>query len=111
MIRTLAASGASFDAVNKDNLTPLLLAEKPETVKPVAANTDVKNECTASMSTCKQDNCNGTMGATGCDVPNNVSCGAASCATAGGVSTQTNPTCVAGACTMPTSSSTCTVRH
>ena len=28
MIRALAASGASMDAVNKDNLTPLLLAEK-----------------------------------------------------------------------------------
>ncbi len=31
IIRTLVAAGAKLDAVNKDNLTPLLLAEKPET--------------------------------------------------------------------------------
>jgi ankyrin repeat protein len=29
IIRTLVAAGAKLDAVNKDNLTPLLLAEKP----------------------------------------------------------------------------------
>jgi ankyrin repeat protein len=31
IIRTLVAAGAKLDAVNKDNLTPLLLAEKPPT--------------------------------------------------------------------------------
>jgi ankyrin repeat protein len=30
MIRALVAAGAKLDAVNKDNLTPLLLAEKPK---------------------------------------------------------------------------------
>ncbi len=30
IIRALAAAGAKLDAVNKDNLTPLLLAEKPK---------------------------------------------------------------------------------
>ncbi len=40
MIRTLVAAGAKLDAVNKDNLTPLLLAEKPEAVRSTAANTD-----------------------------------------------------------------------
>lgn len=34
MIRALAAAGAKLDAVNKDNLTPLLLAEKPKTPNP-----------------------------------------------------------------------------
>jgi ankyrin repeat protein len=34
MIRTLAAAGGKLDAVNKDNLTPLLLAEKPKTPNP-----------------------------------------------------------------------------
>src|SRR5580698_11309624 len=34
MIRALAASGGKLDAVNKDNLTPLLLAEKPKTPNP-----------------------------------------------------------------------------
>jgi uncharacterized protein len=34
MIRALAASGGKLDAVNKDNLTPLLLAENPPTVAP-----------------------------------------------------------------------------
>jgi hypothetical protein len=29
IIRALVAGGAKLDAVNKDNLTPLLLAEKP----------------------------------------------------------------------------------
>jgi len=36
MIRTLAAAGASLDATNKDNLTPLQLAEKPEPATPAA---------------------------------------------------------------------------
>jgi hypothetical protein len=30
IIRALVAAGAKLDAVNKDNLTPLLLAEKPK---------------------------------------------------------------------------------
>jgi ankyrin repeat protein len=30
IVRTLVAAGAKLDATNKDNLTPLLLAEKPE---------------------------------------------------------------------------------
>jgi ankyrin repeat protein len=34
IIRALAAAGAKLDAVNKDNLTPLLLAEKPKTPNP-----------------------------------------------------------------------------
>ncbi len=42
MIRALAAKGASFDAVNKDNLTPLLLAEKPEPPPPPGNNTDAR---------------------------------------------------------------------
>ena len=38
IIRALVASGAKLDAVNKENLTPLLLAEKPEPpVKSAAA--------------------------------------------------------------------------
>jgi ankyrin repeat protein len=40
MIRALAAKGAKFDAVNKDNLTPLQLAEKPEPPPPPGNNTD-----------------------------------------------------------------------
>lgn len=40
MIRALAAAGARFDAVNKDNLTPLQLAEKPEPPPPPGNNTD-----------------------------------------------------------------------
>jgi uncharacterized protein len=36
MIRTLVAAGASLDATNKDNLTPLQLAEKPEPATPAA---------------------------------------------------------------------------
>lgn len=42
MIRALAAKGARFDAVNKDNLTPLLLAEKPEPPPPPGNNTDAR---------------------------------------------------------------------
>jgi ankyrin repeat protein len=38
IIRTLVAAGAKLDAVNKDNLTPLLLAEKPEPKRSAAAN-------------------------------------------------------------------------
>ena len=34
IIRALAAGGAKLDAVNKDNLTPLLLAEKPKGKDP-----------------------------------------------------------------------------
>ena len=34
IIRALAAAGAKLDAVNKDNLTPLLLAEKPQKPNP-----------------------------------------------------------------------------
>jgi len=41
IIRALVAGGAKLDATNKDNLTPLLLAEKPENNKDnQAANTD-----------------------------------------------------------------------
>jgi hypothetical protein len=40
MIRALVADGAKLDAVNKDNLTPLLLAEKPEPPPPPGNNTD-----------------------------------------------------------------------
>src|SRR5262245_50211211 len=40
IIRALAASGAKFDVVNKDNLTPLQLAEKPEPPPPPGNNTD-----------------------------------------------------------------------
>ena len=35
-----SAAGAKLDAVNKDNLTPLLLAEKPEPPPPPGNNTD-----------------------------------------------------------------------
>jgi ankyrin repeat protein len=35
MIRALAAAGGKLDAVNKDNLTPLLLAEKPKKPDPL----------------------------------------------------------------------------
>jgi ankyrin repeat protein len=34
IIRALVAAGAKLDAVNKDNLTPLLLAEKPKVPNP-----------------------------------------------------------------------------
>src|SRR5206468_1045341 len=40
MIRALVAAGAKLDAVNKDNLTPLLLAEKPEPPPPPGNNND-----------------------------------------------------------------------
>lgn len=42
MIRALAAAGAKFDAVNKENLTPLLLAEKPEPPPPPGNNSDAR---------------------------------------------------------------------
>jgi ankyrin repeat protein len=40
IIRALADAGAKFDVVNKDNLTPLQLAEKPEPPPPPGNNTD-----------------------------------------------------------------------
>ena len=40
IIRQLVAAGAKLDAVNKDNLTPLLLAEKPDPPPPPGNNTD-----------------------------------------------------------------------
>ncbi len=40
IVRALVAAGAKLDAVNKDNLTPLLLAEKPEPPPPPGNNTD-----------------------------------------------------------------------
>jgi ankyrin repeat protein len=40
IIRELVAAGAKLDAVNKDNLTPLLLAEKPEPPPPPGNNND-----------------------------------------------------------------------
>jgi ankyrin repeat protein len=40
IIRALVGAGARLDAVNKDNLTPLLLAEKPEPPPPPGNNTD-----------------------------------------------------------------------
>jgi ankyrin repeat protein len=40
IIKALAAAGAKLDVVNKDNLTPLLLAEKPEPPPPPGNNTD-----------------------------------------------------------------------
>jgi len=42
IIRALVAAGASLDAVNGDNLTPLLLAEKPEPPPPPGNNTDAR---------------------------------------------------------------------
>jgi hypothetical protein len=38
IIRELVKAGAKLDAVNKDNLTPLLLAEKPEVKREADAN-------------------------------------------------------------------------
>jgi ankyrin repeat protein len=40
IIRELVGKGAKLDAVNKDNLTPLLLAEKPEPPPPPGNNND-----------------------------------------------------------------------
>jgi ankyrin repeat protein len=43
MIRAIAAAGGKFDAVDKDNLTPLLLAEKPEPPPPPGNNNDSRS--------------------------------------------------------------------
>jgi len=43
MIRALVAAGAKLDAVNKENLTPLLLAEKPEPPPPPGNNNDSRS--------------------------------------------------------------------
>jgi ankyrin repeat protein len=40
IIQSLVAAGAKLDATNKDNLTPLLLAEKPEPPPPPGNNND-----------------------------------------------------------------------
>jgi cytohesin len=40
IVRALVTAGAKLDATNKDNLTPLQLAEKPPPPAPTAANTD-----------------------------------------------------------------------
>ncbi len=40
IIRALVGAGAKLDATNKDNLTPLLLAEKPEPPPPTGNNND-----------------------------------------------------------------------
>jgi uncharacterized protein len=40
IVRSLVAAGARLDAVNRDNLTPLLLAEKPDPPPPPGNNTD-----------------------------------------------------------------------
>jgi len=40
IIKALVDAGAKLDVVNKDNLTPLLLAEKPEPPPPPGNNTD-----------------------------------------------------------------------
>ena len=42
IIKALVAAGAKLDAVNKDNLTPLLLAEKPEPPPPPGNNADAR---------------------------------------------------------------------
>jgi ankyrin repeat protein len=42
IIKALVAAGAKLDAVNKDNLTPLLLAEKPEPPPPPGNNLDTR---------------------------------------------------------------------
>jgi ankyrin repeat protein len=42
IIRTLVAAGAKLDAVNKDNLTPLLVAEKPDPPPPPGNNSDAR---------------------------------------------------------------------
>jgi ankyrin repeat protein len=42
IIKALIGAGAKLDAVNKDNLTPLLLAEKPEPPPPPGNNTDTR---------------------------------------------------------------------
>jgi hypothetical protein len=42
IIKALIGAGAKLDAVNKDNLTPLLLAEKPEPPPPPGNNADAR---------------------------------------------------------------------
>jgi uncharacterized protein len=42
IIKALVTAGAKLDAVNKDNLTPLLLAEKPEPPPPPGNNADAR---------------------------------------------------------------------
>jgi len=42
IIKALVEAGAKLDAVNKDNLTPLLLAEKPEPPPPPGNNADAR---------------------------------------------------------------------
>lgn len=42
IIRALVTAGARLDAVNKDNQTPLLLAEKPDPPPPPGNNTDAR---------------------------------------------------------------------
>ena len=42
IIKALIAAGAKLDTVNKDNLTPLLLAEKPEPPPPPGNNADAR---------------------------------------------------------------------
>jgi ankyrin repeat protein len=42
IVRSLVAAGARLDAVNKDNLTPLLVAEKPDPPPPPGNNTDAR---------------------------------------------------------------------
>jgi cytohesin len=42
VIRALVTAGAKLDAVNKENLTPLLLAEKPEPPPPPGNNSDAR---------------------------------------------------------------------
>lgn len=42
IIRALVEAGAKLDAVNKDNLTPLQLAEKPDPPPPPGNNTDAR---------------------------------------------------------------------
>jgi len=42
IIKALITAGAKLDAVNKDNLTPLLLAEKPEPPPPPGNNADAR---------------------------------------------------------------------
>src|SRR5262249_38303451 len=59
-----------------------------------SAGTDPKNECTANMATCKQEQCNGTTGTHACDIANGTSCGGASCSS--GV--ETSHICGAGSC-------------
>jgi hypothetical protein len=42
IVRSLVAAGAKLEATNKDNLTPLQLAEKPEPPPPPGNNTDAR---------------------------------------------------------------------